>query len=448
MENVRKLRDIRIVTNDKKRSILASEPNYSTKCISEDFLIMEMKKREVYMNKPIYLGQAILDISKMLMYVFWYDYLKPMYANNIKLCYMDTDSFIFSVKTDDIYRDISNDIDKWFDTSSCGKDIDRPLEKDKNKKVIGKFKDELSGKIMSEFCALRPKTYAYKLDNSDFEEKKAKCTKKCVIKNNITFKNYVDTLFNNKKLIRSQQRFRSYNHMVYTEKINKIALSANDDKRIQTSDKITTYPCGFYDNAKNELEMTIEEGQAIRDNSKVLREDACDIRKTSNDIRNELKILREEAEAIRNRSKVLRKNANATENTSNNIENTKNELEMTIEEGQAIRNNSKVLREDAYAIRKTSNNIRNELKILRKEAQAIRNNSKLLRKEAYAIKNNKNELEMLIEEGQAIRNNSKVLREDACDIRKTSNNTRNEIEILRKETQAIIKIIQKSTICL
>ena len=387
MENVRKLRDIRIVTNDKKRSILASEPNYSTKCISEDFLIMEMKKREVYMNKPIYLGQAILDISKMLMYVFWYDYLKPMYANNIKLCYMDTDSFIFSVKTDDIYRDMSNDIDKWFDTSSCGKDIDRPLEKDKNKKVIGKFKDELSGKIMSEFCAFRPKTYAYKLDNSDFEEKKAKCTKKCVIKNNITFKNYVDTLFNNKKLIRSQQRFRSYNHMVYTEKINKIALSANDDKRIQASDKITTYPYGFYDNSKNELEMIIEEGQGIRNNSKVLREDACDIRKTSNNIRNELEILRKEAQAIaiRNRSKVLRENAHAIKNTSNNIENTKNELEILIEEGQAIINNSKILREDACDIRKTSNNIRNELKILREEAQAIRNNSKLLRKEAYAI---------------------------------------------------------------
>ena len=113
---------------------------------------------------------------------------------------------------------------------------------------------------MSEFCALRPKTYSYKLDNSHFEEKNANCAKKCVIKNNITLKNYVDTLFHNKKLIRPKQRFRSYNHMVYTEKINKIAVSANDDKRIQASDKITTYPYGFYDNSKNELEMIIEEG--------------------------------------------------------------------------------------------------------------------------------------------------------------------------------------------
>ena len=113
MENVRKDRDIRLVKNDKKRNKLASERNcHSTKCISEDLLIMEMKKREIYMNKPIYLGQAILDISKALMYEFWYDYLLPMYGENIKLCYMDTDSFIIYVKTDDFYKDIGNDIDK------------------------------------------------------------------------------------------------------------------------------------------------------------------------------------------------------------------------------------------------------------------------------------------------------------------------------------------------
>ena len=115
MENVRKHRDIRLAESDKKRNILASEPNYhSTKCISEDLLIMEMRKREIYMNKPIYSGQAILDISKTLMYEFWYDYLLPMYGENIKLCCIDTDSFIIYVKTDDFYKDISNDIDRWF----------------------------------------------------------------------------------------------------------------------------------------------------------------------------------------------------------------------------------------------------------------------------------------------------------------------------------------------
>ena len=163
MENVRKHRDIRLVTSNKKRSILASEPNYySTKHISDDLLIMEMKLREVYMNKPIYLGQAILDIGKMLMYEFWYDYLKPMYTDNIKLSYMDTDSFVFMLKHD-FYRDISNDIGKWFDTSNYSKDIDRPLEKGKNKKVIGKFKDELGGRVMSEFVVLDLKHMHFKL---------------------------------------------------------------------------------------------------------------------------------------------------------------------------------------------------------------------------------------------------------------------------------------------
>ena len=141
MENVRNHRDIKLVTTDKRRSILASEPNYhSTKYISKDLLVMEMKKTEVRMNKPIYLGQAILDISKTLMYEFWYDYIKPKYGDNARLCYMDTDSFIMHMKTEDFYKHISNDVNKWFDTSDFNKNDNRPLEIGKNK-VIGKFKD-------------------------------------------------------------------------------------------------------------------------------------------------------------------------------------------------------------------------------------------------------------------------------------------------------------------
>ena len=120
------------------------------------------------MNKPLYLGQVILDNSKMLMYEYWYDYLRPTYGDKIKLCYMDTDSFIIYVETEDFYKDISNDIDKWFDTSNFSKDINRPLEKGKNKKVIGKFKDELGGLIMSEFCALRAKAYAFLIDGFNY----------------------------------------------------------------------------------------------------------------------------------------------------------------------------------------------------------------------------------------------------------------------------------------
>ena len=244
MENVRNHRDIKLVTTDKRRSILASEPNYdSTKHISKNLLIMEMKKVEVKMNKPIYLGQAILDISKILMYEFWYDYIKPKYGDKARLCYMDTDSFVMDIKTDDFYKDINNDVDKWFDTSNYDKNNNRPLEIGKNKKVISKLKDELVGKIMTVFRALRAKAYAYKLDD-DTEMKKAKGTKKCIVKRDITFKNYVDALFNDKVIVRSQQRFRSDHHKVYTEEVNKIALSSNDDKRIQTFDKAPTFPYG------------------------------------------------------------------------------------------------------------------------------------------------------------------------------------------------------------
>ena len=119
MENVRKHRDIKLVTTDKKRSKLVSEPNYHTiNLISENLSIIEMRRTKVKMGKPIYLGLSILEISKSLMYEFWYDYMKPKYDDNVKLCYMDTDSFIMNIKTEDFYKDIDNDVEKRFDTSN------------------------------------------------------------------------------------------------------------------------------------------------------------------------------------------------------------------------------------------------------------------------------------------------------------------------------------------
>ena len=118
MENVRKHRDIKLVAADKKISKLVSEPNYHTmNCISENLSIIEMKKTKIKMNKPIYLGLSILDISKILLYEFWYGYMKPKYGNDVKLCYMDTDSFVMNIKLEDFYKDIANDVEKMFDTS-------------------------------------------------------------------------------------------------------------------------------------------------------------------------------------------------------------------------------------------------------------------------------------------------------------------------------------------
>ena len=119
MENIRTHREIKLVTTDKKRNKLVSEPNCHTiNLISEHLSIIEMKKTKVKMNKPIYLGLSILEISKILKYEFWYDYMKPKYNDNVRLCYIDTDSFIMNIKTNDFYKDISDDVDNRFDTSN------------------------------------------------------------------------------------------------------------------------------------------------------------------------------------------------------------------------------------------------------------------------------------------------------------------------------------------
>ena len=188
-----------------------------------------MNKVEVKMNKPIYLGQAILDISKTLMYEFWYDYIKPKYGEKARLCYMDTDSFIINIKTKYFYKDIANDVEKWFDTSNYDENDKRPLPIGINKKVIRKCKYELGGKIMKEFVALRAKAYAYLMEDGG-EHKKAKGTKKCVTTKELRFENYKDALFNDKIIIKPQQGFRSDHHRIYAEEVNKIALNSNDDK--------------------------------------------------------------------------------------------------------------------------------------------------------------------------------------------------------------------------
>ena len=242
LENVRKHRDIKLVTTDKRRNQLVSEPNYyAIKCFSEILVGIEMKKTKIKKNKPIYLGLSILEISKILMYELWYDYMKPKYGDNVKLCYMDTDSFIMYTKTEDFYKDVANDVEKRFDTSNY--EVDRPLPTGKNKKVIELMKDKLGGKIITEFVALRPKTSSYFTDDCK-EDKKAKGTKKFVTKRELKFNNYKDCLLNDKVVLKSEQRFKSERHDVYTESVNKIALSYNDDKKLTTFDKITTYPYG------------------------------------------------------------------------------------------------------------------------------------------------------------------------------------------------------------
>ena len=163
MENIRNHKDMKLVTSDKKYLKYVMKPNFKDgHPFSKHLFAVEMGKREITMNKPVYLGQAILDLSKTLMYEFLYDYMKPKYGRKVNLCYLDTDSFVYEIETEDFYRDIAKDVEKRFDTSGYSKDENRPLPIRENKKVIGLMKDELGGKIMTEFVALRAKMYAYR----------------------------------------------------------------------------------------------------------------------------------------------------------------------------------------------------------------------------------------------------------------------------------------------
>ena len=183
---------------------------------------------------------------------------------------MDTNSFVIQIITEDFYKDIANDIEKWFHT--CNYDENKagktPIPIGKNKKVIGLFKDELGGKVKEVLVNTKAKTFAYLINgsnNNDYDKekiknKKTKGTKKRVIKRGLMLENYIDCLFNNKIILKSQQRFKSDQHEVYTEEVNKIALKGNDDKRLQTLVKVTTYPQG-----KNAFKVCESEMMIVRD---------------------------------------------------------------------------------------------------------------------------------------------------------------------------------------
>ena len=212
----------------------------------ENLMGCEMGKIKVVVNKPVYLGQAILDPSKIVMYEFQYDYMVPKYGDKLKLYYMDMDSLGYDIKTGDFYEDIANDVEARFDTSGYSKTDFRSLPISLNRKVIGLMKDELGGAIMTEFVALKPKLYSYKKLGGS-EDKKCKRIKKCVVKKTLTFEDYKICLFNDSTEYRSQLMFRSSKHEVQTIKVNKVALNRDDDKRISRKDGISTFVRGHKD---------------------------------------------------------------------------------------------------------------------------------------------------------------------------------------------------------
>ena len=247
MENIRNRKDMKLVTNEQKYLKYVMKPNFKDSVrFSDNLMGVEMGKIEITMNKPVYFGQAILDLSKMVMYEFHYDYMQLKYGSKQQLCYMDTDSFIYHIKTENFYKDIATDVETRFDTSGYSKDDNRPLPIGKNKKVISLMKDDLGGKIMIEFVALRAKLYAYRrLDDKKSEDKRCKGIKKFVVAGTLTFEDYKRCLFEGRTVYREQMLFENKKHVIHTVNKNKIALNRDDDKRLVQKDNITTYARGY-----------------------------------------------------------------------------------------------------------------------------------------------------------------------------------------------------------
>ena len=246
MENIRNRVDVKLVNTEEKFKKLVAKPNFrSRKIFSENLISVHMKKTSLTMNKPVYLGMCILDLSKTIMFDFHYNYIKPKYGDKAKLLFTDTDSLMYEIQTEDFYKDISGDVKNRFDTSDYPENHPSKIPTGINKKVLGMFKDEAAGKIIKEFVGLRAKLYSFKMEEGG-ENKKCKGVKKQVVESSITHEDYKTCLTTEKEQLRKQNILRSYNHEVYTEEVNKIALSAQDDKRYILSDGVHTLAWGHH----------------------------------------------------------------------------------------------------------------------------------------------------------------------------------------------------------
>ena len=247
MENIRNRVNVKLVNTEEELKKLAAKPNLKSppKIFSENLVSVHLKKTSLTMNKPVYLGMCILDLSKTIMYDFHYNYIKPKYGEKAKLLFTDTDSFMYEIETEDFYKDISKDVKDRFDTSDYPENHPSGIPTGINKKVLGMFKDEAAGKIIKEFVGLRAKLYSFIMEDGK-ENKRCKGVKKQVVESSITHEDYKTCLRTGKEQLRKQNILRSYKHEVYTEEVNKIALSSIDDKRYILGDGIHTLAWGHY----------------------------------------------------------------------------------------------------------------------------------------------------------------------------------------------------------
>ena len=223
IENIRKRQSVEIMDDRKKALKLSSKPNFDRGTIFDEHLVaVHMKKTEVYFNKPIYVGQAILGLSKTLMFDFHYNFIRKKYGNKAELLFTDTDSLMYLIQTEDFYQDIKKDINKKFDTSDYPENHLSGIKTGVNKKVIGKFKDEVGGNQITHFVGLRPKLYTFKVEEKG-EIRKAKGVKKNVIKKSLSFEDYKKCLFTEDKLMKEMNIFRRRNNSIsqYSPKLQR-----------------------------------------------------------------------------------------------------------------------------------------------------------------------------------------------------------------------------------
>lgn len=244
MERQRSHLDVTLTSQEKIVNKLTAKPTFK-ECVvfNENLVGVHCKRSKVLISKPVYAGQTVLDLSKMLMYKMWYCYFKQKYATQCQLLCTDSDSFLLYVETDDIYEDMKNDR-HLFDLSESNK-----FQCCDNRKVPGAFKDELQGNVISKFCGLRSKMYAitYTDDREDgLETKKAKGVAKATIEKELCFKLYESTLFDKTEMLSSMDLIRSQSHNLYCERVRKKTLSCFDDKRWLFSDGISSLAYGHY----------------------------------------------------------------------------------------------------------------------------------------------------------------------------------------------------------
>ncbi|KAJ4447471.1 hypothetical protein ANN_09478 [Periplaneta americana] len=241
IENVRKRTHFGLVSNDEKLKKLISKPYFLDRVIyAENLVGIHLRQTQILFDKALYVGMCILELSKVHMYNFHHRIMKEQFGDKFKLCYMDTDSFIYLAQTDDLYHDLQN-VRDHLDTSVYSPN--HILYSLQNKGVLGKFKDEIPNSHIDEFVGLNAKVYSLKC--SDFEIKKLKGIKKSVIRNEITFADYASCRESGIPTYSRNNSIRSYFHNVFTMCVNKVTLNSFEDKRVILQDGVNTVPHGY-----------------------------------------------------------------------------------------------------------------------------------------------------------------------------------------------------------